>query len=216
MRIRAYTLTVHVGHAPCWMYDKDRGCEILSLANCKPMIRQAAHENAGKNTGEWIAGVTPTRMGLRLAYLMRVTKAIPRSTYWARYKESRFDSIYKPNGDSGWIPLENPWHTDEESFARDLSSDWVLLSTEFYVFANSYSEHDKTPHGLHLVPEYCALARGGMQGPGHFIEVPDSFLSWIKEQPRLKMSEFRVLRNVRADGCGCCKEEEPACLEKCD
>ncbi len=66
MKIRAYTLDVHAGHAPCWMVDKSRECEVLSLANCKPLIRDAAEPE------EWIAGVTPTRMQLQLAYLMRV------------------------------------------------------------------------------------------------------------------------------------------------
>jgi hypothetical protein len=57
MRIRAYTLTVHAGHAPCWMYDKRQGREVLSLANCKPLIRSVAP------VGEWVAGVTSKDMG---------------------------------------------------------------------------------------------------------------------------------------------------------
>jgi Nucleotide modification associated domain 2 len=60
MRIRAYTLTVHAGHAPCWMFDPQRGREVLSVANCKPLIRHAA------DVGEWVAGVTTKAMGCRL------------------------------------------------------------------------------------------------------------------------------------------------------
>jgi hypothetical protein len=191
------------------MYDKTRNCEVLSLANCKPLIRDVA------DVGEWIAGVTPTRMELRLAYLMRVGERITRSQYWARYKNSRFDSIYKPKADGGWLPLDNPWHRDEESFARDLSCDWVLLSTEFYVFANSYSNRETAPGGLPLPDEYSDLARGGMRAYGHLIELPDSFLLWIQKQPRLKMTGFRILRDFGANGCGCCKEES-AYSAKCD
>jgi hypothetical protein len=129
--------------------------------------------------------------------------------------DSRFDSIYRPKADGGWLPLKNPWHWDEESFARDLSSDWVLLSTDFYMFANSYSDRETNPRGLQLTDEYSELARGGMRGYGHFIELPDPFLPWIQIQPRLKMAEFRVLRDFGAHGCGCCKEET-VYSAKCD
>jgi len=89
VRIRAYTLVAHVGHAPCWMNDKSQDYELLTLSNCKPLIRNVATE------GEWIAGVTPTRMGHRLAFLMQVGERITRFEYWERYSDSRFDSIYR-------------------------------------------------------------------------------------------------------------------------
>ena len=201
MRIRAYTLDVNVGHAPCWMDDKSAGRELLTLANCKPRIRDFALE------GEWIAGVTPKRMEHRLAYLMHVSEHITRTEYWNRYKDSRFDSIYRPKMNGEWKQLKNPWHLDEESFARDLKSDWVLLSKEFYMFANSYSDHETGPRGLKLPEKYSALARGGIRGAGHFIELSDSFLPWIKKQQRLKLPDFQVLRDFRNDGGGCCKEQ---------
>lgn len=189
MKIRAYTLTVHAGHAPCWMHDNLQNCEVLSLANCKPPIRDVA------SVGEWIAGITPTRMEPRLAYLMRVVERLRRLDYWERYEQSRFDSIYKPKSDGGWIQLKNPWHFDAESFDTDLSSDWVLLSKTSYMFADSYSETNTTPSGLKLPPEYSALARGGMRGYGHIIEIDDSFLAWGQQQPRLRLSDFHVLGN---------------------
>ena len=208
MRIRAYTLDVHVGHAPCWMYEKSRECEILSLANCKPLIREVAP------IGEWIAGITPARMTMRLAYLMQVDERIRRTEYWKRYKTSRFDAIYKPTTNSKWLQLRNPWHSDEDC-ARDLSSDWVLLSKSFYVFANSYLESQKNPSGLELPEEFSQLARSGMRGYGHFIEVPDSFLPWIRTQPKLALADFRVLRDFHGNACGCCKEETTR-VAKCD
>ena len=209
MKVRAYTLAVHAGHAPCWMYDTSQNCDVLTLANCKPLIREVAP------LGEWIAGVTPTRMEPRLAYLMQVSERMKRAEYWKRYKDSRFDSIYKPKAKGGWLPLKNPWHWDEESFARDLSSESVLLSENFYVFAHSYSESGTSPSGLKLPAEYCALARGGMRGYGHLIDMPDSFLPWIQEQPRLRLSDFRVIRDFEDWGCGCCRDE-PSCSSKCE
>jgi|ERR1035437_5429799 hypothetical protein len=201
MKIRAYTLDVHVGHAPCWMYDRLRRSELLTLANCKPPIRDVAP------VGEWIAGVTPKRMEHRLAYLMLVGERITRYQYWERFKDSRLDSIYRPKVKGQWKQLDNPWHVDEESFRRDLSSEWVLLSNKFYVFANSYTDHATTPDGLRLPDKYSDLACGGMRGYGHFIELPDSFLAWVQKQPKLNLAEFRVLRDFGGKGCGCCKEE---------
>jgi hypothetical protein len=72
MNVRAYTLTVHAGHAPCWMPDMQQGREVLSLANCKPPIRTAAP------VGEWIAGITPKGTGCRLAYFMQVGERLTR------------------------------------------------------------------------------------------------------------------------------------------
>jgi Nucleotide modification associated domain 2 len=201
MRIRAYTLTVHAGHAPCWMYDEQQGLELLSLANCKPLIRDSAA------VGEWIAGITPKGIGNRLAYLMRVGERLSRKGYWARYERSRHDSIYKPLALGGWHQFQNPWHVDEESRKRDLSSEWVLISTEFFVFANSYAEGETGAHGLALASAYSALSKEGMRGAGHFIELPDSFLQWVQEQPRLRLDDFVVLSEFGSKGCGCCDDE---------
>jgi hypothetical protein len=185
------------------MYDAAQNYEILILANCKPLIREVAQE------GEWIAGITPTRMGLRLAYLMQVDKRVPRRKYWDRYGETRFDSIYRPIGDDRWEQLDNPWHRDVKGFQRDLSSDWVLLSRCFYVFANSYTERETESRGLDLHPDYQTLQRGGMRAYGHLIEVPDTFLQWIKQQRPLTLIEFEVIRNFHDGSCLCCAAEVP-------
>lgn len=200
MRIRAYTLTVHAGHAPCWMHDRRQGQEVLSLANCKPLIRSAAP------IGEWIAGITPKDMGCRLAYLMQVGERLTRTDYWARYERSRHDCIYKPLARGGWQQLNNPWHVDEKSREEDLSSDWVLLSTEFIVFANSYRDGTIEADGLCLRDEYRALSKEGMRGAGHFIDMPDTFLPWVQKQPKLRLADFVVLRDFGDKGCGDCNE----------
>lgn len=200
MRIRAYTLTVHVGHAPCWMFDEREGRAVLSLANCKPLIRNAAP------VGEWIAGVTPKANGNGLAYLMLVGERLTRKEYWARYKRSRHDSIYAPSDDGDWKQLRNPWHVDDESRKHDLSSGWVLLSTEFFVFSNSYAEGETGDRGLGLPHAYSELSKERMRGAGHFIELPDTFLPWVQKQPRLRLDDFVVLKDFGNKGCGCCEE----------
>ena len=191
------------------MYDPNVGCEVLTLANCKPPIRTAAKKC------EWIAGITPTRMTLRLAYLMQVNDKLRREQYWARYNSTRFDSIYRPRADGGWFRFKNSWHMDEESFKTDLSSDFVLRNKTFCMFANSYTDHCTEPHGLKLDQNYLALARGGMRGYGHFIELPNDFLSWIEQQPRLALKDFTVLREFVDGGCGCSDEEEAVCEAGC-
>lgn len=198
MIVRAYTLNVNVGHAPCWMYDKVKGFEVLTLANCKPQVRNVAKAD------EWIAGITPTRMGLRLAYLMQVDRCVPREEYWTEYKRTRLDSIYKPRPGGGWYRFENPWHTDAESYQRDLSSNTVLWSTRFYVFSNSYTLQSKEPQGLKIHPKYFALERGGMRASGHFVKLPDGFLEWIERQTTLDLEKFNVLGDFGFGGCGCC------------
>jgi hypothetical protein len=170
MRIRAYTLTVHAGHAPCRMFDPQQDREVLSLANCKPQIRNTAP------VGEWIAGVTPKHMGCRLAYLMHLGERLTRTEYWDRYKQSRHDSVYKPLARGGWKQLKNPWHFDNESQKHDLSSDWILLSTEFFVFANGYKGAAGV-RGLALPDAYSELSKEGMRAYGHFIDfgMPGAF-----------------------------------------
>ena len=70
IRIRAYTLVVNYGFAPCrWRKKPDGRYEetnLLTLANCMADMRGVV-----KGT-EWIAGIAPNGMTNRLAYLMRV------------------------------------------------------------------------------------------------------------------------------------------------
>jgi hypothetical protein len=138
------------------MFDPERNCEVLTLANCMPRIREVANET------EWIAGITPTRMGLRLAYLMRVDERLPRRQYWDCYRRTRLDSIYKLVR-GHWHRFPNPWHNNKDTRRKDLSSKWVLWSRTFYVFANSYDRKNTAPLGLELDPTYAVLQRGGMR-----------------------------------------------------
>ena len=201
MRVRAYTLNVNVGHAPCWMYDVAKGFEVLTLANCKPPVREAAE------CCEWIAGVTPTRMTARLAYLMRIDRRLSREDYWKEYRRRRLDSIYEPIANGGWYRHKNPWHKDQESFDRDLSSNIVLWSKRFRVFSNSYTEQNTVPQGLTIDPKYSILERGGMRGAGHFLELPDDFLAWVDVHINLNLGEFDVLGDFAVRLAECRKNE---------
>ncbi len=153
MRIRAYTLIVHAGHAPCWMFDPQQRRELLSLANCKPLIRDAAL------LGEWIAGVTPKAMGCRLAYLMKVGERLTRMEYWARYQRSRHDSIYKPLARGGWRQLKNPWHVDEKSERDDLRpfsvARWLYGALPRGMRISPYITPKVNLTGTEAVPEVC-------------------------------------------------------------
>jgi hypothetical protein len=75
------------------MLDKSRRSEVLSLANCKPPIRDVA------KPGEWVAGVTPTRMQLRLAYVMRVDYILEERCIGSGNRSTRYaDLVYEHFG----------------------------------------------------------------------------------------------------------------------
>lgn len=138
---------------------------------------------------------------------MQVSERVTRAKYWARYQRSRHDSIYKPLAHGGWRQLKNPWHVDNKSEKDDLSSEWVLLSAEFFVFADSYAEGEVSDLGLTLPQAYSELSKEGMRGAGHFIELPDAFLPWVQKKPRLRLDDFVVLKDFGNEGCGCCDEQ---------
>jgi hypothetical protein len=198
IRIRAYTLRVNYGHAPCWEFDSSEGCEVLTIANCKWPIREKVSE------GEWVAGVTPSKLGSRLAFLMKVEHKVPRAEYWKRYLRTRPDSIYEPSVQRKWRRHENPWHTNHESFKDDLKSDWVLWSKTFYFFAQSYDDYSKSPTGLRVGNKCPQLHHGGMRGYGKFVDVLPSFIDWVKEQKRMKRTAFNLLDSFENDSCSCC------------
>jgi hypothetical protein len=72
MRIR--TLAVHDGHAPCWMYDEIRKCEVLTLANCKPPIQDGTELDEQYYRKEiTVVDRQMASAGLRLAKLLNDT-----------------------------------------------------------------------------------------------------------------------------------------------
>jgi hypothetical protein len=184
MEIRAYTLNENTNFAP---HIADH---LLSLANCMPGIRASSRVERG----DWIAGVTPARMGppLRLAYLMQVTEVLSRKNYSAQFKRglkqykpgTRLDSIYKKlilskdvgacnknepprecNGIHGWKQYVNPWH-QMNRYHYDTDADRILLSANYFNFSEGYDYLNKAPSGLILPLQYRLLLAKGRKGVG--------------------------------------------------
>ena len=116
---------------------------ILSLATCKPFIR----EKKGINT--YIAGFTSKELcdeevgKERLVYIMRITEKLNFNKY---YSDQRFeckipsndnriskvgDNIYFFN-DGKYTQGFSYFHRDKANIANDLKSDQVLLSDDFF------------------------------------------------------------------------------------
>jgi len=147
---------------------------------------------AGAEVGEWVAGITPVRMGLRLAFIMRVNAIYNRADYWRRFARSRHDSIYEPlfmNEEPLHIfrQHENPWH-DSNRISYDVDVDRVLLSGCYFNFAEGYDGYENESQGLQLLPEHEALLGKCMRGAGHFKNVPLSFLPWVTTQPTVELA----------------------------
>lgn len=180
MQIRVYTLRENTNFAP------HISGGLMSLANCMPALR------AGAKVGEWVAGITPFRMGLRLAFLMRVNIVYSRARYWQRFGASRHDSIYVPQFDEAgafmhfYEQRQNPWHGPDR-YAYDVDVDRVLLSGCYFNFANAYDAWEESPTGLALPPQYSALLGKSIRGAGWFREVPISFLPWVTQQPTVAL-----------------------------
>lgn len=142
----SYKMTHDCGFAPNPFH------KILSLATCKPQIRLK------KQVGNYIAGFTSSALcdeqtgHERLIYIMRVTEKISYDTYWndPRFELKKLsndstksrvgDNIYKPIRKksefsiNNYAQTPNPYHPTKELIARDLSGQYVLISTDFYYF----------------------------------------------------------------------------------
>lgn len=202
MKVRAYTMTVNVNHAP--HVGDYEGRPLLTLANCKPGIREKAAK------GEWVAAITPKKMGYRLAYLMRVDGDWTRADYWGEFEGSRLDSIYRPGRAGRFDLLDNPFHGSEQ-YDTDTSCNRVLRSDEFYYFAEPYGHDDDAPTGLKLPPKYGAFRRSMRTYYGYHIEIPDDFLRWVKSQPG-RLRRFSVHAGDGRRPCHCCRpRQRPRC-----
>jgi len=195
MLVRAYTLTVNVNHAP---HVGRQGSGLLfTLANCKPGIRRVA------NKDEWIAAITPGKMGYRLAYLMRVGGSWTREEYWRKFKRSRADSIYKLKGDGDYELLKNPFH-DDKNADTDKSCNRILWSEEFYYFAEPYGLDETAARGLILPERYSCLCRSMRTNYGFLIDMPNDFVEWVKKQPG-RLSKLATVYPSNSHSCGKCQ-----------
>lgn len=143
VRLFSYKMKDDTGFAPNPFHG------ILTLANCKPLIRKC------KKEGDWIAGFTSKSLNgdeigkERLIYLMKVTKKISYDEYWSNpeyelkkprlntnsFEDKAGDNIYKPDleNNEGYIQIGNKNHF-EWNIKNDLSGKFVLVSDRFYYF----------------------------------------------------------------------------------
>lgn len=202
IRVRAYTLADNENHAP--HVAKHGRRLLLTLANCKPGIREKAKDS------EWIAAVTPVRMGYRLAFLMRVGGSWTREQYWKKFKHRRADSIYKPTVGGAFEQLNNRFH-DAGYRVRDLSCNRILWSNEFYCFAEDYRRNDTIPRGLVLPRKYNRLCRSMRTRYGYFLDMPDDFVDWVKKQPGRRKSFKYAISEVHPARGNCQLHRTAAC-----
>ena len=157
-KIRTYKMTHATGFAP------NPNCGILTLATCKPGIREKA------NLGDWIAGFTSTvktaggtpRGKEKLIYLMKVTDKMTFKEYWEQYPQKRPEHSKLGDNIYFWDENENKYkqtdkaseHKEEWLQERDKSSDKVLISTEFRYFGkenaldiSEYQKDIEIPYG---------------------------------------------------------------------
>ena len=175
MRLFSYKMTSDTGFAP-----NPFGCT-LTLATCKPMIRQFKRE------GDWFAGFTSKTLNgdevgsERLIYLMHVAEKLLLRDYFsdARFQDKipdmsargpaikAGDNIYRPLRPGAVDPLHfeqlpNANHK-ERNHQRDVSGQFVLIADEFYYFGRGAPDvpprlrpelpHGQSGHGKKTPPE---------------------------------------------------------------
>ena len=104
--VRSYKMKVDKGFAPNYSGG------ILTLATCKPYIRETA------KVGEWLAGWSSKALdgsqkgAEKLVYLARISKTLTFAEYWEAYPQKRPDN--DKNGDNIYKPLvPNPQSPDD-------------------------------------------------------------------------------------------------------
>jgi len=158
----SYKITSDTGFAPNPFFG------ILSLATCKPWIREL------RKPGSYIAGFTSKALcndkvgEERLVFIMKVTAKL---TYNSYFIDEKFQ-IKKPShksritlcGDNIYYELNSEYHQalsyfhkKNEDIIHDLISDKVLLSSEFFYFGSGAIPIDRfkvkiprtqTPYGV--------------------------------------------------------------------
>lgn len=137
----SYKMTSDTGFAPNPFFG------ILSLATCKPGIRES------RKPGDYIAGFSSKLLcndGIgeeRLVFIMKVTDKITYDTYFNNKefqikkpsRQSKMtlcgDNIYNKL-DFKYYQAQSYFHKKIENIKHDLSSDKVLLSSDFFYFGS--------------------------------------------------------------------------------
>jgi hypothetical protein len=127
-RIWRYVLATDAGMAPCI----DNG--ILTLTCCKPRIRR------NTQTGDWIIGFEPKRLGGKVAYAGQVSRVLSLGDYELEYR-GRADAIYRldhaRNRKGSFIVLAPEYHNDAGSRTRDLNGLNALVFAPFWYWGRN-------------------------------------------------------------------------------
>jgi len=196
-KIRTYKMTHATGFAP------NHDCGILTLATCKPGVREKA------KIGDWIAGFTSTakmaggtQMGKeKLIYLMKVTDKMTFDEYWKKYPPKRpefsslGDNIYHKDENGEYVQEPKARHGEEHK-KRDLSSDKVLISTEFKYFGavnpldcSDYKNDIKIPYGV---------SRWGQETEN---EKVTEFINFVMQQETRSDIDYSAASKNKSNSC---------------
>lgn len=148
-RLFSYKIASDSGFAPCPFGG------FISLATCKPKIRQY------KNIGDWIAGFTSIQLdkkyrnNIQMIYLMKIEKKVSFKDYWndneysIKKPNNNSDTCIKKIGDNYYKPIMlnhasyldyeimPNLHHNSSNKEKDTSGIYVLISKEFYYFGKS-------------------------------------------------------------------------------
>lgn len=162
-----------------------------TLAVCKSSIRK----NRNLTVGSWIVGTGSQKLKNlnKLIYAMRVDEKLTFNQYWNdprfQYKKPIIngslvqmygDNFYHQDADNNWIQ-ENSAHSlangklNNAHTKRDVSGEFVLVSTNFYYFGN---EAIAVPQ--EFIKEIFCNGRG-MRGPSISKEAMNKFITWLQE-----------------------------------
>lgn len=157
-KLFSYTMRADTGFAP----HVDENCTYLSLACCKPEIRNSAEER------DWVVGSggqeLTDRSGKdllrRLIWAGRVSQGLNFDSYHSAPEfKARIDNIYHSKEGHGkdWIQQRNAYH-DARNVKRDTKYNRVLVCNHFLYFG------PLGPKLEDISAEYLQLIK---KGPGH-------------------------------------------------
>lgn len=197
--IFVYKMVVDNGGAPCVEGN------LLSLALCKPKIRQAAQP------GALIFGFGGKPLQERLIYIARVTKKLEGDAYYRlpQYAK-RSDCIYQVVNGQPERKATAKYHTDADHRERDVGScfqkAFVLLSEDFRYLGRKGTDKYKSRY-----PKLAELVEGLRRGHRRFhsSELRAELLA-LKEEIWSKHRGMKVGQPSDKTRSRACHEETPS------
>ena len=199
MKIKSYIIKHDHGFAP------NPYCGFLTLATCKPRIRNSA------NIKDIIVATGSITRGYKnkLIYAAQVSQVIDMNKYFedpvyqvkkpSCENDIRDNIYYRENGN--WKQLNNRFHTKDD-MKRDLSSTKVLVCKDFWYFGR------EAP----LLPEnFFEIVK---KGPGHKnidnINVISGFLDWLSTYGKGINGE--PIDSIKKMGRYACENRKTCCV----